>query len=162
MSSTSLIKLYFSKPIKPLPFQIIMPKQDETTETAPSKRNLQIELPPISSIMELKIDEDDNDEDYDKSIVEFDMTYASETEVSIQAKFADAEAISQDILEPDTLIISIQEPVFFIDKETNEPLSLKPILLQLEIGAQFSAQGFKELEELTDYAASVGIGITIW
>ena len=70
-----------------------MPVQDKTSETAPSKRNLQIKLPPISSVMELKIDGDDDDE-YDKSIVEFDMTHASETEVSIQAKFADAEAIS--------------------------------------------------------------------
>jgi len=43
-------------------------------------------------------------------------------------------------LEPDELLVKIQEPWFFIDAENNEPLGIDPIEFQIELGQQYTKE----------------------
>lgn len=79
----------------------------------------------------------DQDEDLDKLIMKIDLVEVKSTSLSVQVFFANTAAISQDIREPDTLIVKIALPWLFIDAETDEPLATEPIEFTMQLGMQY-------------------------
>jgi len=60
---------------------------------------------------------------------------ASETQVKIEIEFSDRKAISEQISEPDILIVKFSDPGVIIDKETGKPLGDVSFEKRIEIGA---------------------------
>ena len=54
--------------------------------------------------------------------------------MTIQVVFAVPAAISSEILEPDTLALTIKQPEIFIDAETNEALDTGKLEFKRSIG----------------------------
>ena len=85
-----------------------------------------------------------------------------ESEINIQLTFADNKAISQEILEPDSLIVTIAQPWLIVDAETSEPLSYVPTVQSIELALQYNDAEFLELQENAKKAVSAGIAVSIW
>ena len=77
---------------------------------------------------------EDEDEFLDKSIAKFELFDQDKTSVTIQVVFTDPTAISREILEPDTLVLSINNLKIFIDVETNQPLDAEKLEFKHQIG----------------------------
>ena len=73
------------------------------------------------------------------------MSDYSDTHVDIQINFSDTRAISQDISEPDTLVLTLNAPEIFIDAETGLPMSTEPIVYEIPIGEQMTKDEFLDL-----------------
>ena len=65
------------------------------------------------------------------------------------------------MLEPDTLVITINMPEIFIDAETGKPLAQEPIEFRILLGAQYTTEQFKELTSKAESAAQISLGVTI-
>lgn len=104
---------------------------------------------------------EDQDSDLDKSIASVEIVELESTYVALQINFGDTMAISQSLIEPDTLIATIEKPEIFIDAETGQPLAIEPIEYRVVLSAQFTATQFKALLENADTAAKISIGVTI-
>ena len=81
--------------------------------------------------------------------------------MDIQINFSDTRAISQDISEPDTLLITFNAPEIFIDAETGEPMSTEPIEFEIPIGEQMTKGEFLELTAQAEKAAQVSLVIAL-
>lgn len=88
------------------------------------------------------------------------MSDYSDTHVDIQINFRDTRAISQDISEPDTLVLTLNAPQIFIDAETGLPMSTEPIVYEIPIGEQMTKDEFLDLTVQAEKAAQVSLVIT--
>lgn len=63
------------------------------------------------------------------------MTRTNENKIKISIDFSDPEAISNEISEPDILIVKFKDPAIFVDEETGLPLSDTSFEKRISIGA---------------------------
>ena len=82
--------------------------------------------------------EGNKEAEVDKSIVDVLVKQTSETAVKLSINFADTSAISQEITEPDVLVIDFSDPGIFVDKETGEPLGDASFTRKIKMGRQFT------------------------
>ena len=76
----------------------------------------------IEDVLEVKVHNDDPDDDLDKSIAKVTLDGISDKKLSLTVTFNDLSAITKDISEPDLLEIKFLRPGLFIDAETRLPL----------------------------------------
>ena len=105
---------------------------DKTTE---AKRSLSTDT--FEDAISLEI-EGLKDFDVDKSIASMLVSEITSTSLTVQVLFSDLNAISSELREPDTLILTLDMPHIFIDAETGEPLSTDPMEFKLPVGAQYT------------------------
>ena len=82
--------------------------------------------------------EGNKEAEVDKSIVDVLVKQTSETAVKLSINFADTSAISQEITEPDVLVVDFSDPGVFVDKETGEPLGDASFTRKIKMGRQFT------------------------
>lgn len=106
--------------------------------------------------------EGNKEAEIDKSIVDVLVKQTSETAVKLSINFADTSAISQEITEPDVLVVDFSDPGVFVDKETGEPLGDASFTRKIKMGRQFTQSEFEEILEAAETAAQISVAVTIW
>ena len=107
MSPFGSLTVSFSKAILPLPLTLAPVME------AGTKRSLQVQL---ENVIRMKIE--DQDTELDKNIASVEIIEIGTTYFTVHVEFADTSAITSQLLEPDTLIVTIDMPELFVDAET--------------------------------------------
>ena len=102
------------------------------------------------------------EEEIDKSVVDFQLIQSDETSFTLKINFLDLKVISTDITEPDVLIVNFTDPGLFIDAETGKPLSDETLDKRIKMGAQYTDSEFKQLLAKAKTASTIGAAVTIW
>lgn len=91
-----------------------------------------------------------------KDIGVFTLDKVDETGLEFSIDFAQPSAISNDIKEPDTLLVKFLIPDRIVDAETNKPLELEDLVFKIQIGVQYTEAELGELVDLQGKAADAG------
>ena len=150
MSPFGSLTVSFSKAILPLPLTLAPVME------AGTKRSLQVQLENV-----IRMNIEDQDTELDKNIASVEIIEIGTTYFIVHVEFADTTAITSQLLEPDTLIVTIDMPELFVDAETGQPLASEPIEYKILMGMQFTVAEFEELTAKAGKAAQISIGITI-
>lgn len=142
MTPYGALRVSFSKKIRPLPF--IFDSESQQKDKEP-KRAL-YDGPPINLDDAFTMKIEDLDQEVDKSIATAQLVDIESTFFTVQIKFSDTSAISQYLIEPDTLIVTFSMPEIFVDEETGKPLASDPIHYRIPLSAQYTLEEFQELE----------------
>lgn len=128
---------------------------------APQSAGRQLEDISLGNAVNVYV-EGNKEAEIDKSIVDVLVKQTSETAVKLSINFADTSAISQEITEPDVLVVDFSDPGVFVDKETGEPLGDASFTRKIKMGRQFTQSEFEEILEAAETAAQISVAVTIW
>ena len=101
------------------------------------------------------------DEDLNKSIKRLSLLKTTKRTLEIEAEFSDPTAITNNILEPDILDLTIILSQVFTDAQTLEELDEGQKDLEVLLQPQFSKEKFQEWLDVAETAANAGTAVVI-
>ena len=81
--------------------------------------------------------------------------------MTLQVDFANTQVISSDLLEPDSLRVTLLKPELFIDVETGEPVNIELEINPTLIVPQYTTAEIVELEETAEEVSVIAYVYTI-
>ena len=115
----------------------------------------------IEEVISVSVRDNFEDEDLDKYIQGMDLIKVTDRTLEIDVIFSDPSSITQNILDPDTLVLTIVLPDVFVDAETYGQLQEATNLVETTMQPQFSKEEFEKWAQIADKAAQAGTAMSV-